>query len=404
MAKKKTGRKVDLVYEGSAANGEHHQHDQHENGFAGLLSQQPPVPPMHPMAPPPKKAKHNHRDGSIQELQTGSRPASALSASANYPNPRRAPRTVAPPLPQRSTAAQPNPLMQNPYSTSRGLRHFSMKVCEKVEEKGTTTYNEVADELVRELNQAEEAINKAAIARGEVPIKKKIKKPTNGKSKKNHDDKNIRRRVYDALNVLMAMDIITKDKKEITWRGLPGRRVQDHLGDGSGDDKRNVNGLSRRQRVQQLQDELAKRQEDIRRKRDCLKELMLQNVCFQNLLGRNHAREVEEMRHVSAPNMCGEDAHDDKCDVKEIKNEKIPLPFIIVSTDSKAVVQCEMCPERTNVSFDFSLPFEINDDNEILKKLGMGYTSREALQRSLPPDLFHYSNMNGLLEHIARPR
>lgn len=36
-----------------------------------------------------------------------------------------------------------------------------------------------------------------------------------------YDEKNIRRRVYDALNVLMAMDIITKDKKEISWQGLP---------------------------------------------------------------------------------------------------------------------------------------------------------------------------------------
>lgn len=27
--------------------------------------------------------------------------------------------------------------------------------------------------------------------------------------------------MYDALNVLMAMDIITKDKKEISWQGLP---------------------------------------------------------------------------------------------------------------------------------------------------------------------------------------
>lgn len=35
------------------------------------------------------------------------------------------------------------------------------------------------------------------------------------------DEKNIRRRVYDALNVLMAMDIISKDKKEIRWQGLP---------------------------------------------------------------------------------------------------------------------------------------------------------------------------------------
>ena len=33
---------------------------------------------------------------------------------------------------------------------SKGLRHFSMKVCEKVQRKGITTYNEVADELVNE--------------------------------------------------------------------------------------------------------------------------------------------------------------------------------------------------------------------------------------------------------------
>ena len=32
----------------------------------------------------------------------------------------------------------------------KGLRHFSMKVCEKVQRKGTTSYNEVADELVQE--------------------------------------------------------------------------------------------------------------------------------------------------------------------------------------------------------------------------------------------------------------
>lgn len=68
------------------------------------------------------------------------------------------------------------------------------KVCRKVEEKGTTTYNEVADELVQDL-----------AAEGEL-----------GSGKEPHyDDKNIRRRVYDALNVLMAIDIISKDRKEI---------------------------------------------------------------------------------------------------------------------------------------------------------------------------------------------
>ena len=39
----------------------------------------------------------------------------------------------------------------------KGLRHFSMKVCEKVQKKGTTSYNEVADELVAEFTDPRNA-------------------------------------------------------------------------------------------------------------------------------------------------------------------------------------------------------------------------------------------------------
>jgi len=83
---------------------------------------------------------------------------------------------------------------------NKGLRHFSMKVCEKVESKGTTSYNEVADELVAELQggNMDDGIC--------------------------YDEKNIRRRVYDAINVLMALDIIAKEKKAIIWRGFPTTR------------------------------------------------------------------------------------------------------------------------------------------------------------------------------------
>lgn len=42
-----------------------------------------------------------------------------------------------------------------------------------------------------------------------------------------YDQKNIRRRVYDALNVLMAMNIISKEKKEIRWLGLPTNSIQE---------------------------------------------------------------------------------------------------------------------------------------------------------------------------------
>ena len=62
----------------------------------------------------------------------------------------------------------------------KGLRHFSMKVCKKVEEKGLTTYNEVADELVAEFaarRKKEEADAKAAgIVLSEKERKKKKSK------------------------------------------------------------------------------------------------------------------------------------------------------------------------------------------------------------------------------------
>ncbi|XP_062209922.1 transcription factor-like protein DPB isoform X2 [Phragmites australis] len=99
-----------------------------------------------------------------------------------------------------------------PDKGNRGLRQFSMKVCEKVESKGRTTYNEVADELVAEFSDPSNNI--------ESPD------PDNPNAQQ-YDEKNIRRRVYDALNVLMAMDIISKDKKEIQWKGLPRTSIND---------------------------------------------------------------------------------------------------------------------------------------------------------------------------------
>lgn len=40
--------------------------------------------------------------------------------------------------------------------------------------------------------------------------------------------KNIRRRVYDAINVLMALNIIAKEKKQIKWIGLPTNSAQEY--------------------------------------------------------------------------------------------------------------------------------------------------------------------------------
>lgn len=165
----------------------------------------------------------------------------------------------------------------------------------------------------------------------------------------------------------MAMDIIVKDKKMIVWNGLPGKRILKSADTSAASQERghegNVHLNKSTEPCMRLKEELLKRQAEVQRKREILQELVTQSVCFNNLYQRNHAREIAEMTSRSNCDDIGK-IHDDT-------DEKIPLPFIVVNTNHKSVIQCEMCPERTNVNFDFTLPFEINDDNEVLKRIGM---------------------------------
>ncbi|XP_056329714.1 transcription factor Dp-2 isoform X4 [Danio aesculapii] len=214
----------------------------------------------------------------------------------------------------------------------KGLRHFSMKVCEKVQKKGTTSYNEVADELVAEFTHASSLM----------PADSQV-----------YDQKNIRRRVYDALNVLMAMNIISKEKKEIRWIGLPTNSAQE---------------------CRNLELEKQKRLERIRQKRAQLEELILQQVAFKNLVQRNQASEASSRSSPPAGSV-------------------IQLPFIILNTDVRTVIDCSISSDKCEYLFNFDNTFEIHDDVEILKRMGMslglenGTSSRQnlALAKSLVP-------------------
>ncbi|CAO3626235.1 unnamed protein product [Mucor hiemalis] len=86
-------------------------------------------------------------------------------------------------------------------SQIKGLRLFSKQVYDKVAEKKITTYNQVADELAADIQR-------------------------NHQQQNNIDGKNIRRRVYDALNVFMALNLISKNRKEIKWLGVDEQQQQ----------------------------------------------------------------------------------------------------------------------------------------------------------------------------------
>ncbi|NXW86777.1 TFDP2 factor, partial [Alopecoenas beccarii] len=193
----------------------------------------------------------------------------------------------------------------------KGLRHFSMKVCEKVQRKGTTSYNEVADELVSEFTNSN----------------------SHPATDSAYDQKNIRRRVYDALNVLMAMNIISKEKKEIRWIGLPTNSAQE---------------------CQNLEIEKQKRIERIKQKRAQLQELLLQQIAFKNLVQRN---QQNEQQNQGPPAL----------------NSTIQLPFLIVNTSKRTVIDCSISSDKFEYLFNFDNTFEIHDDSEVLKRMGMSF-------------------------------
>lgn len=99
--------------------------------------------------------------------------------------------------------------------------------------------------------------------------------------------KNIRRRVYDALNVLLAMNIIEKNKKDIHWVGLPTSSAQEMKR--LEEDKVNEwTNLNNNEEIAQV-----RRMERIKEKSETLQEMIMQLVAYKTLVDKN--REIERL-------------------------------------------------------------------------------------------------------------
>ena len=326
-------------------------------------------------------------------------------------------------------------------------------VCKKVEQKGTTSYNEVADELVRQIldERLNGTIDATTIDDATVTsTSNAAPSPSPQKQQHQHtkfDEKNIRRRVYDALNVLMAMNIIIKDKKAIMWRGLPTSLASASmiLPDGS----INMQPQPPVESFQSVQNYIQARTKNIQKKREMIQEMVLQHVSFRNLVERNYQREQQlrketvstTMETAAATKHQGKTPSDStteeqirkKTKQQKLLDNKIPLPFIVINTNKNAVIQCNMSRDLTDVMFDFTMPFEINDDNSILKRLHLyvtnsflgryfwhlvpiltsnllffihisilhrHQTNHQVLRKMLPDHIYQYCVANHLLDNV----
>jgi len=224
-----------------------------------------------------------------------------------------------------------SPFKVRPIKANKGLRHFSKRVCDKVKTKMVTTYKEVADELVAE-----------CVGNSNSPTFL-------------YDQKNIRRRVYDALNVLMALDIIAKNKKDITWKGLPTGSIQNSV---------------------YLVQEKENRLNSVKRKLLALQEIIMQEVAIKRLVKRNQDMENE---FGPPPN-----------------NTFVNLPFMAISANEDTSVEVEISEDQKQYGMSFNDKFSMVDDTEILKTMGFtlgldrGEVSNEDLNilKTLVPKAF----------------
>jgi hypothetical protein len=130
--------------------------------------------------------------------------------------------------------------------SSKGLRSVSLKVKEILRQRGKASYKDIADVLVRQLDLPEWV-------------------------DKSKEEKNIRRRVYDALNVLIATGIMERDGREIV---MASQDAAVHLED---DDE-----------------ELRSLRKSVSEKQFQLRELAYSTMAMSKLISRNKLEEAAE--------------------------------------------------------------------------------------------------------------
>lgn len=182
---------------------------------------------------------------------------------------------------------------------------LSKRVLEKVQASSVTTGNQIAKEiLAQEPEDTQEG-----------------------------EFKNIQRRVYDALNVLHALNVISKERNEIRYRGLVSRED-----------------------VRFLQQRLEAQRVKLSERRRVLSEQFLQYVSLKKLLQRNSGKQQEG---------------------------KVDLPCVVALGEGASTV--EVGQDRVLVRSD--RPLTLLNDTQILAQLGLHRVAADELSDSLPADL-----------------
>ena len=214
------------------------------------------------------------------------------------------------------------------------------------------TYAQVADELVQEFSSSSSSSSSLS--------KQKQKQLV-------MEERNVRRRVYDTMNVLLAMGVVRRelesleeptDKDILLWVGLP---------------------TDVREEAREVED-----REAMVRERVHTKQRLLASMVHRLHSHRQLAYLWSQTSSILPPSTS-----------PVILGESVDLPFLLATTASNTEVQCDMQEDRKQVSLRFSQPFTLQDDTAALETI---FDLNELRQHSssssshgwLVPEYGHY--------------
>jgi transcription factor Dp-1 len=216
----------------------------------------------------------------------------------------------------------PNSLNSTPYSDSdseqgtpqkaKGLKYLTSLVKQLVSDHQPTSYKEVAVRLMQDLVQS----------RG---------------SERVREEKNVRRRVYDAINVLIAAGVLDKDGKNVIWKEKWDAAE-----------------------VEERRNEVEEAQYIVKAKRAELSEILSKYVAIQHLVHRNK-------KSLST-------------------SHKVPFPFLMVGTSDSSdnSVSIQANHNSSSIHLKMARHFSMFGDMDVLMKLHSSKPHFGQLAKFLP--------------------
>eukprot|EP00472_Partenskyella_glossopodia_P007696 CAMPEP_0197538904 /NCGR_PEP_ID=MMETSP1318-20131121/60960_1 /TAXON_ID=552666 /ORGANISM="Partenskyella glossopodia, Strain RCC365" /LENGTH=328 /DNA_ID=CAMNT_0043097451 /DNA_START=477 /DNA_END=1463 /DNA_ORIENTATION=- len=216
------------------------------------------------------------------------------------------PSNVVVPKPVRAAEATTKKKKTPPRSHKKmmGLKNLSRKICETLSSMGSATQEDMISVLYKSFVSGSD-------------------------SSQHESEKSIRRRIYDTLNVLMALGMVRKSKQQIEWTGhCIDQASQEHI----------------ENKINQIKDQLSESKDNLVQKRKQLDEETLQYGRTKTLLDRNLKR----------------------IKTGEVSEKRVCLPFLVVRAPQAGTVRIEFSENEHQVRVDFQEEMEICNDYDVL--------------------------------------